>query len=299
MEFGLRIKQLRQEQGLSKVVFCDDELELTVRQLRRIENEGAKPTFAKLEFIAKRLGYPTYQIMPDYQELSADYLALKYKILRLPTYGYEEKIEEVETYLDKIYEEFYDALPEEEKVAIDVAATSIDVFVTGSKDYVDDVLMDYFHQSILRKKYSVNDLLNLDLFMMRVGMGLPGLSKIDKEHYDLTKETLLQQGNHIKSEDLYLLRDAIISYLSLALYIDDRDYAKESINFLKDLMTRTQDFQKQPILKMLEWKYLRQIGDFAGAETCYRQSLQLAELFDDQLLVQRLSIEWETDLKAR
>lgn len=38
-EFGQRVRQLRESASMTREQFCDDELELSVRQLTRIEAE--------------------------------------------------------------------------------------------------------------------------------------------------------------------------------------------------------------------------------------------------------------------
>ncbi len=46
-EFGQRVRQLRETASLTREQFCGDELELSVRQLTRIEAGTSKPTFQK------------------------------------------------------------------------------------------------------------------------------------------------------------------------------------------------------------------------------------------------------------
>lgn len=46
--FGDKVRRLREEHGWSREQFCDGELELTVRQLTRIELGVSKPTLTKI-----------------------------------------------------------------------------------------------------------------------------------------------------------------------------------------------------------------------------------------------------------
>lgn len=55
-ELGLRIRQEREKQGLSREALCGDEAELTVRQLLRIETGKSLPKLEKLEFLSRVLG---------------------------------------------------------------------------------------------------------------------------------------------------------------------------------------------------------------------------------------------------
>ena len=53
---GLRIKTERERQQMSREVLCLDGVELTVRQLIRIEKGESLPSLDKLSYIVKRLG---------------------------------------------------------------------------------------------------------------------------------------------------------------------------------------------------------------------------------------------------
>lgn len=55
VDFGKRVKELRQLRDITKEAFCGDETELSVRQLTRIENGVSTPTLAKVIFIAQQL----------------------------------------------------------------------------------------------------------------------------------------------------------------------------------------------------------------------------------------------------
>ena len=85
-EFGQRVRQLREQINLTREQFCGDEVELSVRQLIRIETGSSKPTLSKIQYIATRLGMTLYELMPDYVKLPDRYSKLKFEVLRTPTY---------------------------------------------------------------------------------------------------------------------------------------------------------------------------------------------------------------------
>lgn len=85
-DLGEKVRLLREEKGLSRPVFCGDESELSVRQLVRIEKGEFRPTIKTLEYIADRLGIPSYVLMPDYKESPKRYQELKYFLLHHPDY---------------------------------------------------------------------------------------------------------------------------------------------------------------------------------------------------------------------
>ncbi|HFU4516618.1 TPA: helix-turn-helix domain-containing protein, partial [Streptococcus suis] len=126
-EFGQRVRQLRETASLTREQFCDDELELSVRQLTRIEAGTSKPTFSKIQYIATRLGMGLYELMPDYVSLPERYSKLKFDVLRTPTYGNEELVEKRDAIMTEIYDDYYDDLPEEEKIVVDTLCSLFDV----------------------------------------------------------------------------------------------------------------------------------------------------------------------------
>lgn len=124
-EFGEKIKRLRLAKKISRSEFCGDESELSIRQLIRIEsqlirieNGESRPTLTKLKYIAERLGFEDYKLMPSYIELDKEYLELKYFLMRTPTYEDETIAQKKESVFAKIFEEYYDRLPEEERFII-------------------------------------------------------------------------------------------------------------------------------------------------------------------------------------
>ena len=112
-EIGKNLRRLREERGITREVFCNDENELTVRQLVRIENGESLPSLKKLEYIAKVLGISVSNIVDhDKVVLPSRYLELKYLVIHFMTYGDEERIRLKEAYFDEIYESYFEDLPE-------------------------------------------------------------------------------------------------------------------------------------------------------------------------------------------
>lgn len=55
VEIGKKIRNIRTNKGYTQVDICDDESELTIRQLARIENVQAMATIPKLIYISQQL----------------------------------------------------------------------------------------------------------------------------------------------------------------------------------------------------------------------------------------------------
>lgn len=115
VDFGKRVKELRQLRDITKEAFCGDETELSVRQLTRIENGVSTPTLAKVIFIAQQLGVTVGDLADEnHFELPARYKELKFLLLRTQTYLDKDRLAKRKAYLDEIFNNYYDALPEEE-----------------------------------------------------------------------------------------------------------------------------------------------------------------------------------------
>ncbi len=118
--FGGKVKVLRLEKRISREDLCGDESELSVRQLARIELGQSIPSLSKVIFIAKALNVSVGYLTDGADlELPKRYKELKYLILRTPTYMDDGKLQVREEQFDEIFEDYYDKLPEEEKIIIE------------------------------------------------------------------------------------------------------------------------------------------------------------------------------------
>lgn len=115
---GTRIRKLRQKLGLSQEEFCNDQSQLSVRQLIRIESGKSLPSLTRLKYIAERLAISISQLVEENDMiLPSRYQELKYLIMRTPTYREKEQVIQLNQYFDEIYRDFFAKLPEDEKVA--------------------------------------------------------------------------------------------------------------------------------------------------------------------------------------
>ncbi|WP_392349229.1 helix-turn-helix domain-containing protein [Streptococcus suis] len=275
-EFGQRVRQLRENASLTREQFCDDELELSVRQLTRIEAGTSKPTFSKIQYIATRLGMGLYELMPDYVSLPERYSKLKFDVLRTPTYENEELMGKRADMMTEIYDDYYDDLPEEEKIAIDAIQSIIDVFETKTAEFGQDILEDYFEQIQRKPQFSANDLLIIQLYLINLRMEVKQSS--DFQHFLDLVEKLPSQVELVESGDLFILRDVMITSVGLLGQKEEFSYIPTLFEALDKIMQKTQDFQKKPILNLLKWKYELLINkDKDAATALYEEALLLQE----------------------
>ena len=298
-ELGEKVRILREEKGLSRPVFCGDESELSVRQLVRIEKGEFRPTIKTLEYIAERLEIPSYVLMPDYKELPKRYQELKYFLLHHPDYGDKELQEQKEEYFDEIFENFYDDLPRDEKMIVDCLQAIDEVRATDNEQYGIALLDESFEELWNQREFSFSDLLKIRLYFL-----CSYLENIKKGQLSISEQQKLQLmfqkvcNNVEKSgtDDLFLVRDVLFAGLGSCELLNDLELFKLAVEKLNWISEKTRDFQKQPIVLMVEWKYYIQT-DYDTAKQKYEEAKMMARMFGNEKLIVSLDNEWAEDLE--
>ena len=298
-ELGEKVRILREEKGLSRPVFCGDESELSVRQLVRIEKGEFRPTIKTLEYIADRLEIPSYVLMPDYKELPKRYQELKYFLLHHPDYGDKELQEQKEEYFDEIFENFYDALPRDEKMIVDCLQAIDEVRATDNEQYGIALLDESFEELWNQREFSFSDLLKIRLYFL-----CSYLENIKKGQLSISEQQKLQLMfqkvcNNVENsgtDDLFLVRDVLFAGLGSCELLNDLELFKLAVEKLNWISEKTRDFQKQPIVLMVEWKYYIQT-DYDTAKQKYEEAKMMARMFGNEKLIVSLDKEWSEDLE--
>lgn len=298
-ELGEKVRILREEKGLSRPVFCGDESELSVRQLVRIEKGEFRPTIKTLEYIAERLEIPSYVLMPDYKELPKRYQELKYFLLHHPDYGDKELQEQKEEYFDEIFENFYDDLPRDEKMIVDCLQAIDEVRATDNEQYGIALLDESFEELWNQREFSFSDLLKIRLYFL-----CSYLENIKKGQLSISEQQKLQLMfqkvcNNVENsgtDDLFLVRDVLFAGLGSCELLNDLELFKLAVEKLNWISEKTRDFQKQPIVLMVEWKYYIQM-DYDTAKQKYEEAKMMARMFGNGKLLVSLDNEWAEDLE--
>ena len=298
-ELGEKVRILREEKGLSRPVFCGDESELSVRQLVRIEKGEFRPTIKTLEYIADRLEIPSYVLMPDYKELPKRYQELKYFLLHHPDYGDKELQEQKEEYFDEIFENFYDDLPRDEKMIVDCLQAIDEVRATDNEQYGIALLDESFEELWNQREFSFSDLLKIRLYFL-----CSYLENIKKGQLSISEQQKLQLMfqkvcNNVENsgtDDLFLVRDVLFAGLGSCELLNDLELFKLAVEKLNWISEKTRDFQKQPIVLMVEWKYYLQT-DYDTAKQKYEEAKMMARMFGNEKLIVSLDKEWSEDLE--
>ena len=279
LEIGKRIRTLRTEKGLSREAFCGDEKELTVRQLGRIETGNNLPSLAKLDYIAGVLGLPLSQLIDEGMIIvPKEYLKLKTKLIRQSIHGDEEKVRQREEIFEEIQERFYDQLPEDEQVAVEVLQAIDDVYVSENAEFGEGLIEEYFNQTLLQTEYSVNDLLILYLYFLSNAISF-------KRNDDVLKKVRNNIVTIIDCSDntyMHLLQRVLIA---IVLYQLRNEYYEEIsviFSFLREIMMEIQDSNLKQTVDYLEAKYYLYGGkNKEKALQYYEKAISGAEFFND------------------
>ena len=298
-ELGEKVRILREEKGLSRPVFCGDESELSVRQLVRIEKGEFRPTIKTLEYIADRLEIPSYVLMPDFKELPKRYQELKYFLLHHPDYGDKELQEQNEEYFDEIFENFYDDLPRDEKVVVDCLQAIDEVRATDNEQYGIALLDESFEELWNQREFSFSDLLKIRLYFLcsyleNIKKGQLSIS--EQQKLQLMFQKVCNNVENSSTDDLFLVRDVLFAGLGSCELLHDLELFKLAVEKLNWISEKTRDFQKQPIVLMLEWKYYIQT-DYDTAKQKYEEAKMMARMFGNEKLIVSLDNEWAEDIE--
>ncbi len=298
--FGGKVKVLRLEKRISREDLCGDESELSVRQLARIELGQSIPSLSKVIFIAKALNVSVGYLTDGADlELPKRYKELKYLILRTPTYMDDGKLQVREEQFDEIFEDYYDKLPEEEKIIIDCLQATLDTLLSENTNFGIDLLQEYFNQIKTKVRFRQNDLILLELYLAYLDIeGMDGQYS-DKIFYDSLLDNLSEQFEQFELDELFIVNKIIIDISSISLKNNRLDNLEKAIEMSQKIMAKIQDWNRMPILKLIEWKYfLIKQKDIIKAEQSFMKACLFAQMTADQYLENKLIQEWEKDVKS-
>jgi len=297
-EFGEKIKRLRLAKKISRSEFCGDESELSIRQLIRIENGESRPILTKLKYIAERLEVEDYKLMPSYIELDKEYLELKYFLMRTPTYEDETIAQKKESVFDKIFEEYYDRLPEEERFIIDVLQAYDDFGWWNDDSNLGMILQEYFDHILLKSKYEVNDILIIKLFLVRLVHQDTIIDEIEVNTFLVIADKILQQVEMFDIEYSFLIRDSLLLLLGIFEKIANYSQFEDILYKLNEITSKSYDYQKKPIIRLREWRYALFVKkDYPVAENYFQEAKIFARMIDNRHLIEQLEKQWQHDLQ--
>ena len=279
---GLRIKTERERQQMSREVLCLDGAELTVRQLIRIEKGESLPSLDKLSYIAKRLGKNMSDLLDhDNITIPNEYYEMKNRLIKFPTYRNPERIKSKLALIEEVYEKFFELLPEEELLTLDILENILSFTNWEESPKVEEIYEDLFEQVKRKKKFSTNDLLVIDYYFFH----LYGRKQFDKKLFERIVKRVLNQ--EIWTDDVYniVLFNDLMAIAALKIFHNSFSDFLTVVDKAIAVIEKSQFYSYKPSVFVLKAKYeLLHKGNKKEAAENYDKAIMFASVLEDSVL---------------
>lgn len=279
---GLRIKTERERQQMSREVLCLDGAELTVRQLIRIEKGESLPSLDRLSYIAKRLGKNMADLLDhDNITIPDEYYEMKNRLIKFPTYRNPERIKAKLALIEEVYEKFFELLPEEELLTLDILENILSFTNWEESPKVEEIYEDLFEQVKRKKKFSTNDLLVIDYYFFH----LYGRKQFDKKLFERIVKRVLNQ--EIWTDDVYniVLFNDLMAIAALKIFHNSFSDFLTVVDKALAVIEESQFYSYKPSVFVLKAKYeLLHKGNKKKAAENYDKAIMFASVLEDSVL---------------
>ncbi|WP_288562838.1 XRE family transcriptional regulator [uncultured Streptococcus sp.] len=279
---GLRIKTERERQQMSREVLCLDGAELTVRQLIRIEKGESLPSLDRLSYIAKRLGKNMSDLLDhDNITIPDEYYEMKNRLIKFPTYRNPERIKAKLALIEEVYEKFFELLPEEELLTLDILENILSFTNWEESPKVEEIYEDLFEQVKRKKKFSTNDLLVIDYYFFH----LYGRKQFDKKLFERIVKRVLNQ--EIWTDDVYniVLFNDLMAIAALKIFHNSFSDFLTVVDKALVVIEKSQFYSYKPSVFVLKAKYeLLHKGNKKKAAENYDKAIMFASVLEDSVL---------------
>lgn len=279
---GLRIKTERERQQMSRKVLCLDGAELTVRQLIRIEKGESLPSLDRLSYIAKRLGKNMADLLDhDNITIPDEYYEMKNRLIKFPTYRNPERIKAKLALIEEVYEKFFELLPEEELLTLDILENILSFTNWEESPKVEEIYEDLFEQVKRKKKFSTNDLLVIDYYFFH----LYGRKQFDKKLFERIVKRVLNQ--EIWTDDVYniVLFNDLMAIAALKIFHNSFSDFLTVVDKALAVIEKSQFYSYKPSVFVLKAKYeLLHKGNKKKAAENYDKAIMFASVLEDSVL---------------
>ena len=279
---GLRIKTERERQQMSREVLCLDGAELTVRQLIRIEKGESLPSLDRLSYIAKRLGKSMTELLDhDNITIPDEYYEMKNRLIKFPTYRNPERIKSKLALIEEVYEKFFELLPEEELLTLDILENILSFTNWEESPKVEEIYEDLFEQVKRKKKFSTNDLLVIDYYFFH----LYGRKQFDKKLFERIVKRVLNQ--EIWTDDVYniVLFNDLMAIAALKIFHNSFSDFLTVVDKALAVIEKSQFYSYKPSVFVLKAKYeLLHKGNKKKAAENYDKAIMFASVLEDSVL---------------
>ena len=279
---GLRIKTERERQQMSREVLCLDGAELTVRQLIRIEKGESLPSLDRLSYIAKRLGKNMADLLDhDNITIPDEYYEMKNRLIKFPTYRNPERIKDKLALIEEVYEKFFELLPEEELLTLDILENILSFTGWEESPKVEEIYEDLFEQVKRKKKFSTNDLLVIDYYFFH----LYGRKQYDKKLFEKIVKRVLNQ--EIWTDDVHniVLFNDLMAIAALKIFHNSFSDFLTVVDKALAVIEKSQFYSYKPSVFVLKAKYeLLHKGNKKKATENYDKAIMFASVLEDSVL---------------
>ena len=279
---GLRIKTERERQQMSREVLCLDGAELTVRQLIRIEKGESLPSLDRLSYIAKRIGKNMADLLDhDNITIPDEYYEMKNRLIKFPTYRNPERIKDKLALIEEVYEKFFELLPEEELLTLDILENILSFTSWEESPKVEEIYEDLFEQVKRKKKFSTNDLLVIDYYFFH----LYGRKQYDKKLFERIVKRVLNQ--EIWTDDVYniVLFNDLMAIAALKIFHNSFSDFLTVVDKALAVIEKSQFYSYKPSVFVLKAKYeLLHKGNKKEATENYDKAIMFASVLEDSVL---------------
>lgn len=291
-KLGSNIRLLREEKGLTREQLCEEEKELSVRQLMRIENGVSTPTLAKVIYIAKRLDMSVTKLF-DMSEnagiVPQGYWTLKQEIENYSSFDEKENESRI-AILMKIYDNYYDVLPKEEQLFVDCMMTLNDMYETLNITVLMTTINKYKY-ILDREVFGEDELVYLLLYLI-----LKSETGTWNDEIDILIEKINTKDMYKSRSTSEVLVRIYINISSHYLIVEKYNKALEILDMTVEFINVTKVYNRLPIIYMLLAKSYLGLGKKQKGKQFYQQALELAELLRLESLKLKIQLEKDKDV---
>ena len=285
LKIGKRIRKLREQQGLTREQFCEDGVDITEKQLMRIELGHCMPTIPKLQSISERLGNSLSELF-DQAQIPKEYYNLKYQLIKDRTFCEKKLMDQKRKLINDIYDMYYDILSESELLTLDIIERILD-YIEEDAFSVEEVFEEEFEQILTKEKLFLNDLLLINFYFLQCYYSGYDINKFKKYCEILTNQDLFEDE---------LTNIQFIYTLVELLYLYDKEFKYKGmiliIKKIKSIISAIKFLEVKPIILVLEGNYNLFIKcDRKKASEKFEHALVLLQEFGECVLINGINFE--------
>lgn len=210
-----------------------------------------------------------------------EYYEMKNRLIKFPTYRNPERIKSKLALIEEVYEKFFELLPEEELLTLDILENILSFTNWEESPKVEEIYEDLFEQVKRKKKFSTNDLLVIDYYFFH----LYGRKQFDKKLFERIVKRVLNQ--EIWTDDVYniVLFNDLMAIAALKIFHNSFSDFLTVVDKAIAVIEKSQFYSYKPSVFVLKAKYeLLHKGNKKKAAENYDKAIMFASVLEDSVL---------------